>query len=85
MRRCAEKEKEKENHCVPEAPSAEQVSERYRNEARSVGTRCCMDPEVVLCVDQRGAVRKGKKHALFLYSRLVRKIHIRSVQFIVLQ
>ena len=35
---------------VPEAPSAEQASERYSNEARCVGTRCCVDPEVVLCV-----------------------------------
>ena len=48
-------------YCVPEAPSAEQVSERYSNEARCAGTRCCVDREVVLCVDQRGAVRKGEE------------------------
>ena len=37
------------------------MSERYSNEARCVGRRCCVDPEVVLCVDQRDAVRKGEK------------------------
>ena len=41
---------EKKKTCVPEAPSAEQASEWYSNEARCVGTRCCVDPEVVLCV-----------------------------------
>ena len=58
MRRCAGKEK---NHCVPKAPGAEQMSERYSDEARCVGTRCCVDPEVVSCVDQRGD-SKGEKN-----------------------
>ena len=58
--RCGVVREKKKHHCVPEALSAEQVSERYSNEARCVGTRCCVDPEIALCVDQRGAVRKGK-------------------------
>ena len=45
---------------MPEVSSAEQASERYSNEARCVGSRCCVDPEVVVCVDQRGAVRTGR-------------------------
>ena len=56
---------EKKNHCVPEVPSAEQAGERYSNEARCVGTRCCVDPEVVLCVDQRGVARSKKKLTCF--------------------
>ena len=61
---------EKKQNCVSEAPSAEQASERYSNEARCVCTRCCMDPEVVLCVGQRGVARcKNKiKYDLFLYA-----------------
>ena len=66
--RCGVVRKKKKKHCVPEAPSAEQVSERYSNEARCVGTRCCVDPEVLLCVDQQSAVRKGKKQDLFFCS-----------------
>ena len=53
------------NCFVPEAPSAEQVSERYSDEACCVGTRCCVDPEVVVCVDQRGAVRTGRNMTCF--------------------
>ena len=45
---------------VPEISSAEQASERYSNEARCIGPRWCVDPEVVVCVDQRRAVRKGE-------------------------
>ena len=50
---------------MPEAPSAEQVSERFSNKTRCVGTRCCVDPEVVVCVDQQGAVRTGKNMTCF--------------------
>ena len=66
MRRCAKKRKE--NHCVPKAPSAEQMSERYSNEERCVGTHCCVDPEVALCVDQRGDP-KGKKNITCVSAR----------------
>ena len=58
---------ENKNHCVPEVPSAEQSSKRYSSEALCFGTRCCVNPEVLLRVDQRGAARcKRKKNSLFL-------------------
>ena len=64
--RCGVGSGKNKNLCVPEVPSAEQASKRYSNEALCFGTRCCVDPEVVLRVDQRGAARCKEKNDLFL-------------------
>ena len=46
--RCEVGSGKNKNHCVPEVPSAEQASKRYGYEARCFGTRCCVDPEVIV-------------------------------------
>ena len=63
--RCGVGSRKNNFYYVPEVSSAEQASERYSNEARCVGPRCCVDPEVVVCVDQRGAVRTGRNMTCF--------------------